>query len=341
MTDEMERRREGPAAVVVGVGHWGKNVVRNFHELGALAGFCEEDPARREEFAGRYPDADVYASFDEVLGSSDPASAISIATPAETHGELVRRALEADRDVLVEKPLCLSVDEGEDLVALARDRGRILMVGHLLWYHPAVLKLRELVADGELGRIQYIYSNRLNLGKIRQSENILWSFAPHDVSVILGLLGEMPDGIVAMGGNYLNESIADVTVSLLTFPSGVRAHVFVSWLHPFKEQKLVVVGDRRMAVFDDLEETHKLVVYPHSIEWQSRLPVAKKALAEPVELEMGEPLRAECQHFLERIEDRGPPRTDGQEALRVLRVLRACQDGLERQPHSRAALVEA
>jgi len=245
---------------------------------------------------------------------------------------LVRRALSCGKDVLVEKPLCLSVEEGQALVDLAKREKRILMVGHLLWYHPAILKLKALIDAGQLGRIQYIYSHRLNLGKIRREENILWSFAPHDVSVILGLVGELPDVVGAQGGNYLHEKITDVTVSWLSFPSGVRAHVFVSWLHPFKEQKLVVIGDRKMAVFDDVERTNKLLLYPHTIDWKNQVPVANRAEAEPVALEAGEPLRAECQHFLDCIRERRTPRTDGQEGLRVLRVLQECQAALERKP---------
>jgi UDP-2-acetamido-3-amino-2,3-dideoxy-glucuronate N-acetyltransferase len=315
-----------PGVVVVGAGYWGKNLVRNFHDLGVLKGVCEEDTERRAEFAEKYPDAVPYATFDEVLEAG--VGAVSIATPAETHGPLVRRALEADLDVLVEKPLCLSVTEGEELVALAEKRGRVLMVGHLLWYHPAVLRLRELVESGELGRIEYIYSNRLNLGKIRRSENILWSFAPHDISVILGLLDEAPIDVAAHGAAYLHESIADVTVSHLAFASGVRSHIFVSWLHPFKEQKLVVVGDRKMAVFNDILAEDKLVLYPHNIVWKNHVPVAEKAEGEPVALEGGEPLRAECEHFLECVVTRRAPRTDGREGLRVLRVLDACERSL-------------
>ncbi len=252
----------------------------------------------------------------------------AIATPAETHCKLVRRALLAGKDVLVEKPLCLSVEEGQKMVELASERRRLLMMGHLLWYHPAVLKLKELVDEGELGRIRYIYSNRLNLGKIRREENILWSFAPHDISVILGLLGELPDGIEAKGANYLHDKIADVTVSLLSFPSGVKAHIFVSWLHPFKEQRLVVVGDRKMAVFDDVEEKDKLLLYPHAVNWKNHLPVASRAEAQPVPFDSGEPLRAECLHFLECIRTRQTPRTDGQEGVRVLTVLQQCQAAL-------------
>jgi UDP-2-acetamido-3-amino-2,3-dideoxy-glucuronate N-acetyltransferase len=261
---------------------------------------------------------------------NDPAiTAIAIATPAETHADLVKRALLAGKDVFVEKPLCLSVEQGRTLVTLAAGQNRILMVGHLLWYHPAVLKLKQLIDEGELGRIQYIYSNRLNLGKIRREENILWSFAPHDMSVILGLVGEMPQTVTAQGGNYLHDRIADVTVSLLSFPSGVKAHIFVSWLHPFKEQKLIVVGDRKMAVFDDMEERDKLLVYPHAITWKHHVPVARRAEAQAIPLADTEPLREECRHFLECVQSRRQPRTDGAEGLRVLAVLQQCQEALQ------------
>jgi len=318
-----------PSIACIGAGYWGKNLVRNFRTLGALSWVCEMDPNRRRELAESAPETRVTDSVEAIF--ADPAvEGVAIATPAETHGGLVRRALLAGKDVFVEKPLCLSVPEGEELARLAEKMGRILMVGHLLWYHPAVLRLKKLVDDGELGRIQYIYSNRLNLGKIRSEENILWSFAPHDVSVILGLVGEMPDAISAQGGNYLNDQIADVTVSLFSFPSGVKAHIFVSWLHPFKEQKLVVVGDRKMAVFNDVEKEHKLLLYPHSIQWKNQVPVASRADAEPVAFDEAEPLAAECRHFLDCIRTRETPRTDAQEGLRVLRVLQGCEEALEK-----------
>jgi UDP-2-acetamido-3-amino-2,3-dideoxy-glucuronate N-acetyltransferase len=204
------------------------------------------------------------------------------------------------------------------------------MVGHLLQYHPAFIRLKELAAGGELGRINYIYSNRLNLGKIRREENILWSFAPHDISMILTLAGEEPENVAATGGNYLHQKIADVTMTHLNFSSGLQAHIFVSWLHPFKEQKLVVVGDQKMAVFDDtLPWSEKLLLYPHEIKWEHNIPVASKAEAERVELTEAEPLRMECMHFLESIVTGKQPRTDGQEALRVLRVLNAAQRSLD------------
>jgi len=320
-----DRKESDRSVAVVGAGYWGRNVVRCFHRLGALAAICESNTERHEALASQYPDCAIHSSLSDVLPS---CSAVAIATPAETHAKLVRQSLLADKDVFVEKPLCLSSLEGEELVALAQERGRILMVGHLLWYHPAVLKLKELIEAGEMGRIEYIYSNRLNLGKIRREEDILWSFAPHDISVILGLLNEMPDSVQCNGGNYLHERIADVTVSNLSFPSGVKAHVFVSWLHPFKEQKLVVVGDRQMAVFDDVESERKLLLYPHTVVWKDQLPVATKAEAVPVPYEMDEPLRLECLHFLDCLQTRQRPRTDGEEGLRVLRVLEHCQESL-------------
>ena len=313
----------------IGAGYWGQNLIRNFHQLNALQTICDTDRRTEEHFRARYPEVAFSRSFEAVL--DDPQIAgVAIATPAESHDALVRQAVLAGKDVFVEKPLCLSIAEGEKLIALAAEKQRILMVGHLLWYHPAVLKLRDLIAQGELGRIRYIYSNRLNLGKIRREENILWSFAPHDISVILGLVGEMPESVEAQGGNYLHDRIADVTVSLLSFPSGVKAHVFVSWLHPYKEQKLIVVGERQMAVFDDVAEDHKLMLYPHVILWKGQTPVPNKAKGRAVEIDKDEPLRAECEHFLECVESRRTPRTDGSEGLRVLTVLEQCQDALQK-----------
>ena len=314
---------------VIGAGYWGKNLVRNFYGLEALGRIVDPSPVIQERMLQDYPGVKISDSFTEAL--SDPAiRGIAIATPAETHGTLIREAILAGKDVYVEKPLCLSESEGRELIQLAAEKKQILMVGHLLWYHPVLLKLKELIQQGELGRIRYIYSNRLNMGKLRREENVLWSFAPHDVSVILGLLGEMPESVQAQGGNYLHQQIADVTVSLLSFASGVKAHIFVSWLHPFKEQKLVVVGDRKMAVLDDTAPwAEKLLLYAHQVEWRNNMPQAVKAEGEPVVVDQEEPLRAECAHFLDCMSSRTAPRTDGAEGLRVLQVLNACQHSLE------------
>jgi len=203
------------------------------------------------------------------------------------------------------------------------------MVGHLLRYHPAVHKIKELVDGGSLGKLQYLYSNRLNLGKFRTEENILWSFAPHDISVILHLLGERPTDVQAHGANYLHPDRADVTVTVLRFASGVSGHIFVSWLHPYKEQKLVVVGDRGMAVFDDVVKERKLTLYQHSVEWVDRVPVPRREDAKEVAFPAEEPLRLECQHFLDCVTSRRQPWTDGAEGLAVLEVLAACQRSLD------------
>jgi len=311
---------------VVGIGYWGKNLVRNFHELGALAMLCDGERSVEERCGNEYKSVRFCGDFSVVL--SDPSiSAIALATPATTHYEMAKAALEAGKDVFVEKPLAIDVKQGEDLVNLAAAQHRVLMVGHILRYHPAILKLQQLIQDGALGQINYLYSNRLNIGKIRTEENILWSFAPHDISVILSLLNEMPNRVFCQGGAYLNRQIFDVTLSQFDFPSGVQAHIFVSWLHPVKEQRLVVVGSEKMAVFDDTAED-KLVLYPHKVKWQNRVPTAVKANGEIVNLENREPLRAECQHFLDCVESRTSPVSDGAEGLRVLRVLDACQRSL-------------
>lgn len=312
---------------VVGVGYWGKNLVRNFHELGALAALCDSDKAQEEACKQQYQNVRFYLNFQQVL-SDTSITAVALATPAATHYELAKAALEAGKDVFVEKPLAIDVKNGEELVKIAAASSRILMVGHILRYHPAILKLQQLIHDGSLGKINYLYSNRLNIGKIRTEENILWSFAPHDISVMLSLLNEMPTQVSCKGGAYLNHDVSDVTLSYFEFPSGVRAHIFVSWLHPIKEQKLVVVGSEKMAVFDDTAE-HKLVLYPHKVEWKNRIPTAVKAKGEVLELEDREPLRVECQHFLDCVESRTSPLSDGTEGLRVLRILDACQRALQ------------
>jgi UDP-2-acetamido-3-amino-2,3-dideoxy-glucuronate N-acetyltransferase len=320
---ESAPKKSNVRVAVVGVGYWGKNLVRNFYDLGVLAALCDAQESVETNYKKQYDGLKFYREYSAVL--ADPSiTAIALATPAVSHYEMAKAALEAGKDVLVEKPLAVDVKHGEELVRIAENKGRILMVGHILRYHPAILKLQELIQGGKLGKINYLYSNRLNIGKIRTEENILWSFAPHDISVMLSLLNEMPTRVSCQGGAWLNQGVADVTLSHFDFPSGVQAHIFVSWLHPVKEQKLVVVGSDKMAVFDDTAE-HKLVLYPHKVEWKNRIPTAIKADAEVVALDNREPLKAECQHFIECIESRKSPVSNGAEGLRVLRVLDACQ----------------
>lgn len=254
--------------------------------------------------------------------------AVVLATPAETHEGLTLKALQAGKDVYVEKPMALTVEEGRRMQEAAESSGRVLMVGHILEYHPAVLKLRELIASGELGKTRYIFSNRLNFGKIRTEENALWSFAPHDVAVILRLFGENPTEATCVGGSYVTPELADVTVSCLKFRSGRRAHVFVSWLNPFKEQKLVVVGENKMAVFNDVSQDQKLVLYNQRVDVEEAQPILHKGDAQTIDLEAAEPLKQECRHFLQCVESRSTPLTDGKSGIAVLSVLEACQQSL-------------
>nr|HYM33003.1 Gfo/Idh/MocA family oxidoreductase [Candidatus Cybelea sp.] len=315
-----------PRVAVIGCGYWGKNLVRNFAELGALAAVHDTDAALARDFGKRH--RVPAATWQQILDDRS-IDGVAIAAPAERHADLAAAAIAAGKHVFVEKPLALKTADAEQLVAAADAGGRILMVGHLLQYHPAFLELCRMVQAGELGRLQYLYSNRLNLGKVRREENILWSFAPHDISMILSLVGAEPDRVDAVGGYYLHETIADVTTTHLEFPGGEQAHVYVSWLHPFKEQKLVVVGERGMAVFDDGEPwERKLQSYPHRIDWVDGKPQPSKADAVPVRLDADEPLRLECRHFLDCIRTGERPRTDGAEGLRVLRVLQAAEEAM-------------
>ncbi|NNC39778.1 MAG: Gfo/Idh/MocA family oxidoreductase [Acidimicrobiia bacterium] len=315
-----------PRVAVVGGGRWGQNIVRNAAELGALATICDADGERLETLQQQYG-VTTTQDFDTVL--SDPLiDAIMLATPAVTHAEMATRALTAGKHVFVEKPLALSLPDAEQLIALADERDLVLMVGHLLWYHPAILELKRLVAEGALGSIQYIYSHRLNFGRFRTEENILWSFAPHDISVILGLLEELPNSVSAHGGSYLNADIADVTVSTLDFPSGARGHVFVSWLHPFRDHRLVVVGDKAMASFEDSPGGGALLFYDHQIAWEASGPIPDRREAREIEYADTEPLRQEIDHFLTCVTEGSRPRTDGPEGRNVLTVLDACQTSL-------------
>lgn len=307
---------------VVGCGYWGKNLVRNFHQLGALRWVCDVSARAASEAREQY---DVKTTQNMELLLADPAvKGVVIAAPAVEHYRLVTRCLRAGKHVFVEKPLALHLEEARQLVVEAHKWNRILMVGHILQYHPAILKLKELIQGGELGKIKYIYSSRLNLGKLRTEENILWSFAPHDISAILYLLEEMPVRVASQGGRYLDSRIVDTTMTTCEFKSGVNAHIFVSWLHPFKEQKLAIVGGKKMAVFDDTEPEKKLVLYSHRIDWLDQVPVAHKDGGQVVSLPADEPLRRECEHFLDCVLTGKSPLTDGENGVRVLKVLEAC-----------------
>ncbi len=316
-----------PRIALAGCGYWGKNLARVLAEKGVLGAIIDPAP-EAAALAGQYGVLHLN-DLEAVLARADFTACV-IATPAQTHYELARDALWAGKDVFIEKPIALEMADAEELAALALARGRVLMVGHLLQYHPAFLRLKQMVDNGDIGQLRYVYSNRLNMGKLRREENVLWSFAPHDLSMILALAGETPDRVWATGQAFLNKRTADTTMTHMEFRSGLAGHIYVSWLHPIKEQRLVVIGDRGMLLFDDAQPwREKLMHYPHAVEWKHGMPVATRADGVPVALQETEPLGAEIDHFLHSIATRATPRTDANEAIRVLRVLNAAQESME------------
>ena len=313
---------------LAGCGYWGKNLARNLYQMGHLVAVADTDAKILKGVKDTYRGVKTFKAYEKML--ADPkVKAVCLASPAARHYEMAKLALREGKDVFVEKPLALKVPEAEELVELAAKRKRVLMVGHILEYHPAVRKLKEFVDSGELGEVHYVYSNRVNLGKIRHEENILWSFAPHDISVILLLVGALPEWASTAGQHYLQHEIADVTMTCLAFPGKPRAHIFVSWLHPFKEQKLVVIGSKKMAVFDDVVKDGKLKIYDKGVDWKDGRPVIRQTAESTLFFPDMEPLREELAHFVDCVATRKTPRTDGANGVRVLRVLDACQRSIE------------
>lgn len=319
----------------VGLGYWGPNVLRNFANLAEcqVKKCCDIDAQQLENTKRRYPLIELTQDYNELV--NDPEiEALVITTPASTHYQLAKKALEADKHVFVEKPITLDIGEAEELIDLVERRGRVLMVGHLLIYHPAVTKLKEYVNSGELGGIHYIYSSRLNLGKIRHDENAMWSFAPHDLSVALYLLGEEPEAVSAHGMAYLRPDVEDVVFMTVRFPQGKVAHLHVSWLDPHKVRRITVVGSKKMAVFDDMESSEKLRIYDKGVDnlyyssYGEFLTLRFGDIYIP-KIDMKEPLQLECQHFLYCIRNHQRPLSDGLEGLQVLKILDAAQRSLK------------
>ena len=310
------------SVAVIGCGYWGKNLVRDFHGLGALAAVSDSHAETAQKMAAQYevPARDV----DQILADK-AINGVVIAAPAEYHAPLALKSFAAGKHVYVEKPISLSIEDAEQMIEAGGKAGRILMVGHLLQYHPVFMKLKEIVVGGALGKLRHIYSRRLNLGKLRTAENVLWSFAPHDISMILTLAGEEPSEVHGIAASYLQDKISDFASVHLSFPKGISAHVETSWLNPFKEQRLVVVGDKGMAEFCDSEPEwkNKLKLYRHEAYIKDGVPCVKKAEPELIEVEQVDPLVNECRHFLRFMASNKTPFTDGQEALAVLKVLRA------------------
>ncbi len=319
---------------VAGLGYWGPNLARNFAAVpgATLSWCCDPSAEARERAAASFPGASLAADVDELL--ADPAlDAVAVATPVPTHADVATRVLEAGKHCFVEKPLAQSVADAERAVAAAHDANRVLMVGHLLEYHPGVEKLRQLVDSGELGeQIYYIYGNRLNLGKLRADENALWSLGAHDVSVVLHLAGEEPCEVVAHGESYVRAGVEDVVFCFMRFPSGLSAHLHLSWLDPHKERRFTVVGSRRMATFDDMALEGKLTIYDKGFEEDARgygEYITRTGDIFSPRIANAEPLRIECEHFVDCVRRGERPRSDGESGLRVVRVLEQLQRSLD------------
>jgi predicted dehydrogenase len=324
---------------VVGLGYWGPNLARNFARLAELAWLCDSSQELVERHAAGHPGARTTTSLDDLLDDAE-LDAVALATPVPTHAALAERVLRAGKHCFVEKPLAQSAEEAERVVEAAREAGRTLMVGHLLEYHPGVEMLKGLIDSGELGDIRYLYSNRLNLGVLRPDENALWSLGAHDVSVLLRLAGEEPHECRAVGESYMQEGIEDVVFCYLRFPSGLAAHMHLSWLDPHKERRFTVVGSRKMATFDDMELERKLTVYDKGFDesWSSYGEyIARSGDISSPRVPNDEPLRIECSHFVEAVQTGAEPRSGGESGLRVVRVLEALQQSLRES--SRAARV--
>jgi UDP-2-acetamido-3-amino-2,3-dideoxy-glucuronate N-acetyltransferase len=307
--------------VVVGCGHWGKNLVRNFYELGALAAVCDPNEELAKKYANEYSVESL--SFEEVI-NDERIAGIVLAVPAPLHSSMAVAAMNKGKSVFVEKPIAMDEVEAKVMLDSAVENKVQLMVGHLLQYHPVFIALRKLKESGELGSLQYLYSNRLSFGKVRSEEDVIWSFAPHDISMVLSLIGHEPSLVKTESSAILQADIADTATVHMEFISGVKAHVSVSWLHPYKEQKLVVIGDAGMAVFDDTKPwAEKLALYRHQVDVTGLSPVLIKSEVQYVDVAESEPLKNECEHFMDVVGGRATPLTSGDEGLRVLKVLAA------------------
>jgi UDP-2-acetamido-3-amino-2,3-dideoxy-glucuronate N-acetyltransferase len=312
---------------VVGCGHWGKNLIRNFYELGALASICDPNIEIAEQYSKQYSVQNHL--FSEIINGSN-IEGVVLAVPAKHHAAMAIDAMKKGKHVFVEKPLAMNESEATLMIQTAKENKVRLMVGHLLHYHPVFKKVKDLVQSGEIGEINYIYSNRLSFGKVRTEEDIIWSFAPHDISMILSLANQEPEFITAHSAAMLQDNIADSAIIHITLKSGLKSHISVSWLHPYKEQKLVVTGKKAMLVFDDTKPwNEKLSIQRYQAEINQGSPNLKKDDLEFIKVTEDEPLKNECQHFINVVENNTEPLTNEHEGLKVLKVLTAATRSLK------------
>ena len=304
---------------VIGAGYWGKNHIRTLNELGLLGGIVDSDQSLLENFQNKYPSVKTFVNINEVI--KENFDGFTIATPVKTHYEIAKYLIENGKHVLVEKPITINVREARELKILADKKNVNLMVGHVLLYHPAIQKIKELIDDGKIGKLQYIYSNRLNLGTVRTEENILWSFAPHDISIFQYFIEKLPTEIVSRGGSFLQKNIHDMTMTVLTYPDNVVGHIFVSWLHPFKEHRLIIIGSKGMLSFEDSSKNKKLLFYEKGIDWIHGKPVMHEGVTENIPYEKSLPLTNELRYFTDRLDGSPIKIANSQSAIEVMKIL--------------------
>ena len=314
---------------LIGCGYWGKNLARDLNYFGVLSRVSDINPKARD-FVSQISKNITFSNDYKKILRDKTISSVVIATPAKSHYKIVREALVARKNVFVEKPLCLKYSDGKKLLLLSKKNKVKLMVGHLMLYHPAYIKMKENITKGKIGKVRYIYSNRLALGKLRKEEDVLWSFAPHDISMILDLVNEELINVKAFGAKYLSNKVADTTVTLLKFRNKIKSHIFVSWLHPYKDQRLVVVGEKGMLVFADvLSNENKLVFYNHKVGWVKNIPLIQKAEGKIIPFNYSaEPLKLECKAFIDWVTKGKTPISVVEEGLKVLKVLELAKKDL-------------
>tara|TARA_X000000950_G_scaffold284592_1_gene388057 strand:+ start:155 stop:1132 length:978 start_codon:yes stop_codon:yes gene_type:complete len=315
---------------VIGAGYWGINLIRNFHQLGAIKIVSDYDKKREGKVLEISKHLNFTTNYKDIL-ADDKIKAVVIATPAKTHFKIAMDSLKANKHIYVEKPLCLNLKDGQQILKLSKKNRKKIMVGHLMLYHDAYNKMKEEIEKGLIGKIRYIYSNRLSLGKLRREEDVLWSFAPHDISMILDLVKEKLIKVDAFGGSYISKQVKDTTVTLLKFKKNIKAHIFVSWMHPYKDQRLVVIGEKGMIVFADvLDNSEKLMFYNHNITWKGKLPVITKAKGKKIKFNYKkEPLHNECKAFIDWLGNNKKPPSHIEEGLKVLEVLEIAKKKLK------------
>ena len=316
---------------VIGCGYWGANLVRNFNNINVLKSVVDTNEKSKQKVKKLYANIHFETSYKNILKDKD-IKAVAIATPANSHYSIVKDALNHGKHVFVEKPLCLDLKQGKKLLKISKEKKLKLMVGHLMLYHPAYIKMKECIKKGLIGNIRYIYSNRLALGKLRKDEDVLWSFAPHDLSMILDLVKSKVSNVDAFGGSYVKKNIKDTSLTSISFKNGTKGHIFVSWLHAYKDQKLVVIGERGMIVFADTQRNeNKLLHFKHRVGWKGEIPLAKKSEAKKIPFNFKkEPLSIECKSFINWIEKEKKPISDVNEGLEVLKVLNVAKKKLSK-----------